>query len=403
VIPGLRSEPSAKFGAVPLQPLTEFDGVAIVSPFAWDGPWQTPHYVARQLATRVPVVFAEKPATWSPGDPDGALAKWRRRATAAARPTGVSVVSPHAVPFTRLRPLRELALRSFGATLGVELQRRDIDRPLGWVSYFKGCLAHLERTRIRAFVYHCLDAFDAPEEIELARRAAVVLAVSPVLVAKHARNNPHAFHAPNGIDASIFADPPAPPCPSRTRPAGRRIGFVGILSRHIDFVLLEKTAAAFAGDQVVIAGPLLRGDSAPVGEQRAALARLKRMTNVEMPGFVDPTRIATLVQSFAVGLIPFVPNEFNAGRDPIKFYHYLAHGKPVVTTPVAVARQHASLCQIAETHPDFLAGIERALADDDDAVARARVALARRHTWEALVPQAVHDIETAGIFLRRTT
>jgi len=381
----------------------EFDGVAIVSPFAWDGPWQTPHYVARQLATRVPVVFAEKPATWSPGDPDFALAKWRRRAPAAAPPAAVSVVSPHGAPFSRFRPLRELALRGFGATVGTELDRRKIDRPLGWVSYFAGCLAHLERTRIRTFVYHCLDAFDAPEEIELARRAAAVLAVSPELVAKHSRSNPNTFHAPNGIDARVFAGPAAPPRPVRLRPAGRRLGFLGILSRHIDFVLLAKIAEAFANDQLVIAGPVLRGASAPSGEQKAALARLRRMTNVAMPGFVEPTLIPALVQSFAVGIIPFVSNAFNAGRDPIKFYHYLAHGKPVVTTPVAVAREHAGLCQIAETHPAFLAGIERALSGDDDAVARERIAVARRHTWEALVPRALHAIEAAGILLRRAT
>jgi len=382
----------------------EFDGVAIVSPFAWDGPWQTPHYIARQLATRVPVVFAEKPATWSPGDPDFALAKWRRRAPAAVPPAGISVVSPNGAPFSRFRPLRELTLRGFGATVGTELDRRQIGRPLGWVSYFAGCLAHLERTRVRTFVYHCLDAFDAPEEIELARRAAAVLAVSPELVAKHSRSNPNTFHAPNGVDARIFAGPSASTSPARSAPAGpRRIGFVGILSRHIDFVLLERIARAFANDRLVIGGPVLRGASAPVGEQKAALARLRRMPNVELLGFVETALVPALVQSFAVGIIPFVPNDFNAGRDPIKFYHYLAQGKPVVTTPVAVARQHASLCQIGESHAGFLAGIERALSTDDDAIARERVALARRHTWEALVPQAVHAIETAGIFLRRTT
>jgi len=385
------------------KPRAEFDGVAIVSPFAWDGPWQTPHYVARQLATRVPVVFAEKPATWSPGDPDFALAKWRRRAPTAVPPAAVSVVWPRGAPFSRFRPLRELTLRGFGAKLGAELDRREISRPLGWVSYFAGCLAHLERTRVRTFVYHCLDAFDAPEELELARRAAAVLAVSPELVAKHARSNPNTFHAPNGVDARAFAGPPAPPSPVRARPAGRRIGFVGILSRHIDFVLLEKIAGAFADDQLVIGGPVLRGASAPIGEQKAALARLRRMTNVQLLGFVEPALVPALIQSFAVGIIPFVPNDFNAGRDPIKFYHYLAHGKPVVTSPVAVAREHARLCQIAETHPGFVAGIERALSEDDDAVARERIALARCHTWEALVPQAVHAIETAGIVLRRAT
>src|SRR5439155_609631 len=173
--------------------------------------------------------------------------------------------------------------------------------------------------------------------------AAAVLAVSPELVAKHARSNPNTFHAPNGVDARTFAGPPAPASPGRARPAGRRIGFVGILSRHIDFVLLEKIAGAFADDQLVIGGPVLRGASAPIGEQKAALARLRRMTNVQLLGFVEPALVPELVQSFAVGIIPFVPNDFNAGRDPIKFYHYLAHGKPVVTSPVAVAREHARL------------------------------------------------------------
>ena len=58
----VKTETGTGLGAAPVRPM-ECDGVAVVSPFAWAGPWQTPHYVARQLATRVPVIFVEKPAT----------------------------------------------------------------------------------------------------------------------------------------------------------------------------------------------------------------------------------------------------------------------------------------------------------------------------------------------------
>lgn len=398
--PAAPTSATATLGAVrPAAPTTPFDGVVILSPFAWDGAWQTPHYVARQLGRHVPVVFAEKPATWSPGDADFALARLRRRSRVRVESTSISVVSPKGLPLSRLRTVRGWAIRSFGATLAGELKRQQIRNPLGWISYFAGCTEYLETIANGAYVYHCLDAFDSAEESELARRAAAVFAVSRRLYERHAASNPNTFHVPNGIDAQTLAARPPSAWSART---GRVIGFVGILNRHIDFTLLEKIARAFTNDHLVLGGPVLRGASAPSGEQRAAMARLRRLPNVRFAGFVEPALVPRLVESFSVGIIPFLADAFNAGRDPIKFYQYFAQGKAVVTTSVAVAEENATLCQLGDSHADFLAGIDRALSSTDDGAPRARIELARRHTWEALARRAIRSLEAVGIHLRRT-
>lgn len=398
VTPAIQADPIARPGR-PLLPPPAFDGVALFSPFAWNGARQTPHYVARELARRIPVVFAEKPATWSPGDTDFAFSRLRRRDRGSAESASISLVSPNGVPLSRFRALRRWAIRGFRARLAAELERRRIRRPLGWISYFAGCTEYLETMDQGGYVYHCLDAFDAPEESELARRAAAVLAVSRRLYEKHVVNNPNTFHLPNGIAARTLASEPPPATAARPP---RVIGFVGILSRHIDFLLLEAIARAFPDDHLIVAGPLLRGASAPSGEQKRAISRLRRLPNVRFTGFVEPELVPRLVRSFSLGLIPFLPDAFNAGRDPIKFYQYFAQGKPVVTTSVAVAEEHAALCRVADTPGDFLAGIGRALAAHDDVAAHERIEVARRHTWEALVPQAVGSLETIGLVLQRT-
>ena len=181
---------------------------------------------------------------------------------------------------------------------------------------------------------------------------------------------------------------------------GRRIGYVGILTRHIDFLLLEKIAHAFPGDQLFLAGPVARGASAPAGPQKAALSRLHNLRNVECIGFVEASSVPCLVQSFSVGIIPFLSNAFNTGRDPIKFYHYLAQGKPIVTVPLAVAAEYSPLCEVAETHADFLHALGHALNSSDNLTSSQRISAARRHTWEAIVPAAVGMLERAGVTLR---
>jgi len=89
------------------------------------------------------------------------------------------------------------------------------------------------------------------------------------------------------------------------------------------------------------------------------------MTNVAMPGFVEPTLIPTrpVVRGRHHSFVSTVQRR----PDPIKFYHYLAHGKPVVTTP-SPSRASTRPCQMPRPTP--LPGrIERALSGDDDAVA----------------------------------
>ena len=72
-----------------------------------------------------------------------------------------------------------------------------------------------------------------------------------------------------------------------------------------------------------------------------------------------------------------------AATDPVKFYEYLAQGKPVVTTPLPELADRARLFYPARDGEEFLALLDRAVAEDDPALRSARRDYARQNDWTA--------------------
>ena len=387
------------FGAIPAK--LPFDCAVVLSPFSWnfrDDMMQTTHYVTQELARRCPTVLIEPPVQWNPRGEQFRLHRLPQavfgRRTRSPQPH-LLIFHRRGLPFGRHALPRKFDLARNAKALRRLLQELGFDRALLWHSFPYWSESLVEAVDHRLFAYHCLDHSSREEEERLVRRADAVFCVTKGLVERHLCTNPETHLLPNGVDLNLFNPENAR---KSLRPAdlpknGRLIGFVGSINCHLDIGLLLSIATAFPRDHLVLVGRVLTNETAPRGRQLEALTKLSSLSNVEILGFRPPTQLPAYMHAFDVCVIPFLANEFNQERDPLKFYQYFALGKPVVTTPVPVAERYGDLCYMATSEEEFVHSVLLALGEQDrDARSQARLQVARSHSWQSLLSQACRTL-----------
>ena len=93
-------------------------------------------------------------------------------------------------------------------------------------------------------------------------------------------------------------------------------------------------------------------------------------------------------------MIPYKIDERMTFVNPLKLREYLSAGLPVVSTAVPEVKRYASMCAIASTPDEFIAAIEKALAQTTPSARGARSQAMKNETWAARVADVSRTIET---------
>jgi len=376
--------------------------IVIISSIDWNFLWQVHQEIALRFAQNGNRVFyIENTGVRAPRLSDvrrilSRLKNWSRSLRAAGVgqvAANVTVISPLLLPpFSLLGRVANRFLFSF--LVKRLLNRRGLRDPILW-SYLPtdtACEIIRElRTPKSIVVYYCVADFSqltsdqarlSEFERRLIEQSDLVFANS-VQVAEHCRQWHRDVHVfPPGVDfkkfavdeaaaagRSIEADGP-PPTGSRDesmlaalpRPL---IGYVGGLHRFVDYDLLVAMARARPHWSWVFVGPT-----------HTKIGQLAGMPNVYLLGQKSHDELPRLIREFDVCLVPYVVNEATVTIAPVKVNEYLAVGKPVVSTELPTVcefnREHEILATAPNRSPDFLAAIERALAQPRDAATIAR-------------------------------
>lgn len=256
-------------------------------------------------------------------------------------------------------------------------------------------LFSLLRQRGYKIVYDALDDFSAFPEIGLyfanlraeeflIAHSELVVAVSTTLVEKLSQQtsrtpiqllrqgfDPDTFR-PQDLTASPVVKNIADPSGLETT----TLGFWGQVNAfNIDVPFIEYIAQQRPQWTIQLIGPV---DHDPA--LRRVADRLRALPNVQLIGRVPHAALPAYLKTFDVALVPFPDNAFNRARDPLKVFEYLSGYKPIVAahTPQLAGMPYVLL---ADTPPEFLATIERALTLR---INRAEIgAYLDRSTWSA--------------------
>lgn len=383
--------------------------ITLISTADWDNPfWTNKQHVACELARRGHrVLYVESLGLRRVSATAHDLFRiWVRLRRGLLPPRQVRenvwVWSPLVIPlqrFSLVRAFNAVLLRGFLAVWRALLGMR---RDLLW-TYYPLTTRYVNIDRYSYCVYHCVDEVKAQpgmpvEEIELAESDLVrqcdicfVTAENLLFSRKVLNENTHYF--PNVADFAHFsqARDAATPLPSDllSLPAPR-VGFIGAISSYkLDLTLVESMARAHPEWAIVMIGKV--GE----GEPWTDISRIKGLPNVHLIGPRNYADLPAYLKGMDVAILPSALNEYTKNMFPMKFFEYLAAGRPIVATDLHALRGYGHVATLASTHAEFIAGVEKALGGDG-APLEVRVEVAREQTYEQRTAKMM-ELVSAGM------
>jgi glycosyltransferase involved in cell wall biosynthesis len=330
---------------------------------SWTLGWTFYQMLAEALASANELVYVDTPRSMT-------RALTLPRTEAVGR---LSVLRTPGIPFQRTEALRQAGARWTGALVHAWARRTGFAPDIVW-TYTPYDLHVARRFPEARVVYWTGDEVVIPGEETLLGRADAVLCVSDPVFERHRERYGDKVHfvpvacdferynAAAGSRSELLADLPRP-----------LVGFSGFLNARVDVELIAETARSTAGT-VVIVGPA----------EADVARRLADVPNVRLLGPQPPERVPQLIAGFDVALLPLRDTVFNRNANPVKFYEYLALGRPVVATDIPTLRRYARVASIGPRQ-SFVGRVGEALAGLDHGLEAARVEVARDHSFDALL------------------
>ena len=254
-----------------------------------------------------------------------------------------------------------------------------------------------------ALVYDCVDRHSAykgliDEEVvnslekSLSEQANTVFATAAGLYDTLSEYNKNTTLLPNGVNFEHFnrAATETFDVPDDMKDIKHPIiGFVGMLQECIDYDKIEAIAKAHADWSVVLVGKTLPGVN---------LDYLKQYENIHFLGMKKYDDMPSYIQSFDVCLNVFRDGNLSRDVSPLKFYEYLATGKPVVSTPQPEqVLNFADAVYIARGEDEFIKKCEEAMNEPNSEKTNLRIGYARNCSWDARVREMEKILAENGV------
>jgi glycosyltransferase involved in cell wall biosynthesis len=245
-----------------------------------------------------------------------------------------------------------------------------------------------------AVIYECVDAYHhtpgivgpwaprfAAAEAALVERADVVVVPGDHLAERFGARGTDVRVITHGVDLEVF--PYAPPRP-RTGPEAV-VGFVGTLDYKIDIAFLRHAAERHPEWRIRLIGPIQEGFDP------GALADLG---NVSVEPAIPYAEVGGAIASFDASMMPYFDAPTYRSSVPLKNFEIMAVGRPAAGRPTRALEAYRDLVYLADTPEAFVAGLERALAEDSATRARARRSVAEHNTWAAKIDEMLILLES---------
>jgi len=376
-------------------------------------PWTNRQHIMTRLARTCPVLYVEPPRyPWK----QLAKAMLGLRREQQARRWFRRILSPehrenhlYILALLQYLPTYRRAWRQFNYRLNLPRLRRIVagwgfQGAVLWI-YTPDAVALAGRLGERLLCYDCVDEYaEQPyyqdnfaeirqDEAELLAKADVVFTTARNLYQRKRQANPNTYLTPNVGDYDHFVRAMAQETPipldiaSLPQPV---IGFVGAVDGYkVDLDLLERLAAWHAEWSIVLIGP------SSLAERETDLTRLTRKGNIHLLGPRPYQSLPGYIKAFAACIIPYRINAYTQNCFPIKFFEFLASGKPVVVSNLPELEPYRHLVRMADSPETFGRALEEVLVGDTEEARQARLAEARRNTWEAKVARQLEIVAAA--------
>ncbi len=162
------------------------------------------------------------------------------------------------------------------------------------------------------------------------------------------------------------------------------IGYFGAITDWVDFGLLEYVIKDNLDKNFVFLGSV----------NSKGVRNLYKFKNVFFLGEVEHDDLTGYLAYFDVCLIPFVLNDLIKSTNPVKFYEYIASGKPVVTVNLPELEQYSDICYLSEDKKDFSRNIFKALHEYNEEIVGKRIETAKENSWDKRVEDLIQCVDS---------
>ncbi len=238
-------------------------------------------------------------------------------------------------------------------------------------------------------VYDCVDDHAAQagpnrnaervrrEENEIMQRADLVTVTSHKLWDDKHKQNKNVNLVLNAGNVELFlagaGNKQAPPeLSSLTGPV---LGSIGALDAYkIDVKMLYRAAELRPEWQFVLVGK-------PVVDRDGEVEKIGNLKNITILPAIAQELAPAYVSYFDICLIPYRVNKYNEASFPLKFWEFMASGKPVIASGVPELKRYQDQISYVKGAEELVKAAEKWL-HVPDVQAGQRIELARSHSWE---------------------
>lgn len=343
--------------------LSDMPDVICMSHLRWDFVFQRPQHLLTRFAQHTNLYYFEEPYFFDGAEP---------RLEISTREGGnINIVVAH-LP-NGLTPQESDAQQI--KLIDKFLADHNLNQFIFWY-YTPMALEITRHLQPMLTVFDCMDELSAFKgapprlrelEAEMFKKADLVFTGGQSIYESKKNQHSEVYAFPSSIDKAHFAQGRQ----LLTEPADQasiphpRFGFYGVVDERFDIELLRSIAALRPDWHFVIIGPVVKIDAAV----------LPKSENIHYLGGKNYKELPVYLSGWDVALLPFARNESTKYISPTKTPEYLAAGKPVVSTSITdVIRPYGELglVHIADAPEEFVAAIEKALDQREDATWHAK-------------------------------
>ncbi|MBQ9986401.1 MAG: glycosyltransferase [Oscillospiraceae bacterium] len=331
------------------------------------------------------------------------LFKYLKKGEKGSRDNLTVYATPPMLPFfNKNRLINKINQRRLARFVRKKMKLHGFDNPILWC-YSPTSADAAPYIPHSALVYDCVDRHSAYKglinedvvntlEKDLSEQANTVFATAIGLYDTLAQYNENAVMLPNGVNFAHFhrAVTETFEVPEDMKDIKHPvIGFVGMLQECIDYDKIELIAKQRPDWSVVLVGKPLPGVN---------LDYLKQYENIHFLGLKKYDELPAYIQNFDVCLNVFRDGNLSRDVSPLKFYEYLATGKPVVSTPQPEqVLGYSDSVYISYGAADFVRKCEEAMNEPDNEKRDLRITYARACSWDARVREMEEILKNNGV------
>lgn len=382
ILPGVICRISRR--KITFAPEKDKPSILIISFIEWQGAFQRPQHLARELsALGYKVVYLSllrlhRALKFPP---------WADFSRCKEVSPNLLITTPLAFPldlrFSLFRELNNAILLST-----IKHLRHKIGTPYVIVNapFFNSAVFNLE---YRGLLYDIMDEFTIGggaeinlAEEELINRANFVSSGTAAVAELKSKLRPDIKFISCGVDYEHFAqieDSATTPPKDIVQKPHPIVGYFGAINERIDFHLVSELAENLPEVNFLFIGPI-----------SAKLPPLLRKKNLVFLGWRPYESLPAYLSAFDIAIVPYRLSGGVEFANPVKVLEYLAGGKPVVSTDIAdVRRFYSETVFIARDAKDFITKIRLIITNPElkkEKIDKGKK-LARQRTWRVMTEE----------------